>query len=267
MTDHSERNNHPSRRKLLVVATAGTVAVAAAAAGVLVTNRRGLSKYTEIIRTTWRNGDIVEGSWTAKQRELVRYATLAANSHNTQPWRFQILDRSVMVLPDTGRRLPAVDPDDHHLFASLGCAVENMVEAAPSLGLRAVPTYDVRAQGIRVDLEPAPHATTDLFNAVIHRQSTRTVYDGRPVPPAHLTLLQAAGTAPTVRMLLFTERKEREQILSYLIAGNDAQMKDMAFVKELKSWIRFSYEDALSTRDGLFAKSSGSPVLPSFVGP
>lgn len=258
---------HPGRRKLLVVATAGTVAVAAGAMGVAATYARGLSNYKTIIRTTWRNGDIVDGSWITKQRELVRYATLAANSHNTQPWRFRILDRSVMVLPDIRRRLPAVDPDNHHLFASLGCAVQNMVEAAPSLGLRAVPTYDVAAQGIRVDLESAPHARTGLFNAVPHRQSTRTVYDGRPVPPEHLTLLQAAGSGPAVRMLLFTEQRDREKILSYLIAGNDAQMRDMAFVKELKSWIRFSYQEALSTRDGLFAKSSGSPVLPSFVGP
>lgn len=171
-----------------------------------------------------------------------------------------------MVLPDPGRRLPADDPDDHHLFASLGCAVLNMVEAAPALGLRAVPTYDVAAKGIRVDLESAPSAQTDLFHAVPHRQSTRTVFDGRPVPRDHLALLKAAGSSPTVRMLLFTERKDREQILSYLIAGNDAQMRDVAFVKELKSWIRFSYEEALFTRDGLFTKSSGNPVLPGFVG-
>ena len=249
-----------------MVATAGTVAVATGVGGLAAINARGLSNYKTIIRTTWRNGDIVEGPFVTKQRELVRYATLAANSHNTQPWRFQILNRAIMVLPDPGRRLPAVDPDDHHLFASLGCAVLNMVETAPALGLRAVPTYDVAAQGIRVDLESAPSAETDLFHAVPHRQSTRTVFDGRPVPRDHLALLQAAGSSLTVRMLLFTERKDREQILSYLIAGNDAQMRDVAFVKELKSWIRFSYEEALFTRDGLFTKSSGNPVLPGFVG-
>jgi hypothetical protein len=43
-------------------------------------------------------------------------------------------------------------------------------------------------------------------------------------------------------------------------------LDDVAFVKELESWIRFSYGEALSTRDGLFSKSSGSPVLPGWIG-
>lgn len=62
-------------------------------------------------------------------RELVRAGTLAANSHNTQPWRFTIAERQITIGPDLSRRCPAMDPDDHHLFASLGCAVENIVQA------------------------------------------------------------------------------------------------------------------------------------------
>lgn len=67
-------------------------------------------------------------------------------------------------------------------------------------------------------------------------------------------------------MLLLTERRQREDILSCLVAGNGAQMEDTAFVEELKSWIRFSQGDSLSTRDGLFSKSSGNPVLPGWIG-
>ena len=58
-------------------------------------------------------------------KELVRFATLAANGHNTQPWRFRIAEQSIRVMPDFSRRTPVVDPDDHHLYASLGCAAEN----------------------------------------------------------------------------------------------------------------------------------------------
>ncbi|TIS72529.1 MAG: Tat pathway signal protein, partial [Mesorhizobium sp.] len=62
--------------------------------------------------------------------DFVRYATLAANGHNTQPWRFGIAEDRIAILPDFARRTPVVDPDDHHLFASLGCAVENLAIAA-----------------------------------------------------------------------------------------------------------------------------------------
>jgi hypothetical protein len=52
--------------------------------------------------------------------DMIRYATLAANGHNTQPWKFQIKNSTVTILPDFSRQTPVVDPDDHHLFASLG---------------------------------------------------------------------------------------------------------------------------------------------------
>ena len=229
-------------------------------------NARGLSGYEEAINATWRHSDSTDLPLSSARRELVRYATLAANSHNTQPWQFRLSDRSILVLPDPGRRLPAVDPDDHHVFASLGCAAENMVQAACAFGLRAVPSYDPDAREIRLDLDAAPPERTDLFDAIPHRQSTRAVYDGRSVPPEHLRLLEAAGNGQGVRMLLFTGRKQCEEILSYLVAGNSAQMDEVAYVKELVSWIRFSYSEALSTRDGLFSKCSGNPVLPGWIG-
>ncbi|MBS1167518.1 MAG: Tat pathway signal protein, partial [Proteobacteria bacterium] len=61
--------------------------------------------------------------------ELIRLATLAANSHNTQPWRFQVAETAIDIRPDPSRLTPVVDPDEHHLFVSLGCAAENLVIA------------------------------------------------------------------------------------------------------------------------------------------
>ncbi|MEP6827573.1 MAG: Tat pathway signal protein [Aestuariivirga sp.] len=208
----------------------------------------------------------MELPFSAARRELVRYATLSANSHNTQPWHFQLADRSILVMPDAARRLPAVDLDDHHVFASLGCAVENMVQAAPALGLRAIPSHDTDAHSIQVDLDTAPLERTNLFDAIPRRQSTRAIFDGQSVPPEHLRLLEEAGNSESVRMFLFTEPKQREEILSYLVAGNSSQLDDGAFVEELKSWIRFSYDEAISTRDGLFSKASGNLVLPGWIG-
>jgi hypothetical protein len=69
------------------------------------------------------------GRSAGRLRELVRYATLAASSHNTQPWKFAPRERSISIVPDLARRTPVVDPDDHHLYVSLGCAAENMVHA------------------------------------------------------------------------------------------------------------------------------------------
>lgn len=257
---------HQSRRAFLAALAAGAGLVAMGGAAAWAVNIRGRADYEDAVDAIWRHSSRTDLQFPSAQRELVRYATLAANSHNTQPWQFRLSDRSIFVLPDPARALPAVDPDHHHVFASLGCAVENMVQAARAFGLQAVPAYDAAAQGIRVDLDTALPERTSLFNAIPHRQSTRAAYDARAVPPEHLRLLEAAGNGTGVRVLLFTERKRCEDILSYLIAANHAQMDDAAFVKELESWIRFSYGKALSTRDGLFAKCAGNPVLPDWLG-
>ncbi len=256
---------HP-RRGLLIAAAAGGAAVVAGGAGAVVASARAQSGYEDAVSSIWRHGDSMDLPFASAQRELVRYATLAANSHNTQPWHFRLTDRDILVQPDPARRLAAVDPDDHHLFASLGGAAENMAEAARAFGLQAVPAYDPGTRSIRVALNAGPQERTDLFDAIPHRQSTRAVYDGRAVAPEQLRLLEAAGNGDGVRMLLFTEPQRREAILAYLMAGNTAQMDDVAFVDELKSWIRFSYADAVSTQDGLFGKCSGSPALPKWLG-
>ncbi|NCA72888.1 MAG: Tat pathway signal protein, partial [Sphingobacteriia bacterium] len=83
----------------------------------------------------------------ARPFELVSHVILAPSSHNTQCWLFRLGPDRIEILPDRGRRCPVVDPDDHHLFVSLGCAAENLLQAAPALGLRGEARYRSGAGG------------------------------------------------------------------------------------------------------------------------
>ena len=74
--------------------------------------------YDAVSARTWRLGSLNSFDGAALGKELVRYATLAPSSHNTQCWKFAIEDKAITILPDLSRRTPAVDPDDHHLFVS-----------------------------------------------------------------------------------------------------------------------------------------------------
>jgi nitroreductase len=201
---------------------------------------------------------------TAGLPDLIRFATLAPNSHNTQPWRFRVRDGGLRVLPDFSRRTPVVDPDDHHLHVSLGCAAENLLLAAAARGLAGATVAST--DGIDVDLVPAAARDDDLFAAIPRRQSTRSVYDGRPVPAGSLRELEAAAQVAGVAVRVVTAGTELEQILGFVVAGNSAQMDDPAFVAELLDWIRFSAERAVATGDGLFGATSGNPVLPDWLG-
>ena len=200
-------------------------------------------------------------------RELIRYATLAPSSHNTQCWQFQLFEKSISITPDLSRRCPAVDPDDHHLFVSLGCATENLAQAALANGLQADARLDPAGTGrISVNLDATKRQDSPFFQAITERQCTRGDYDGRPVSTAELRLLEQAGKGTGVRVQLLTARSMMERVLDYVVEGNVAQMNDSAFVSELKSWIRFSADEALRTGDGLFSGASGVQVLPRWLG-
>ncbi len=200
--------------------------------------------------------------------ELVRMATLAANSHNTQPWKFHLADERISILPDVSHRTPVVDPDDHHLFVSLGCATENLVIAGKALGRGSDVVIGAGAKPqIDISLSPAQPAGQELYQAIPLRQSTRSVYDGQPVLAADMDVLATAAQEEGVSVQFFTTPADRDAILEFVIQGNSAQMDDPAFVQELRHWLRFSPASAIETGDGLFAACSGNPVLPDWIGP
>lgn len=198
--------------------------------------------------------------------ELIRYATLAANSHNAQPWRFVRSADGLDIVPDLSRRTGAVDPDDHHLFASLGCAAETLSIAAPAQARQATLRFDAAAGRLNVAIEPTQVREDPLLGAITRRQCTRSTYDGRTVPAANLRMLQAAARMDGVEMILVTDRVQRAAVRDIVAAANRAQMQDAAFVAELKGWLRFNPEVALARADGLYSGCSGRPSAPTWLG-
>ncbi|HEY0858723.1 MAG TPA: Tat pathway signal protein [Albitalea sp.] len=226
----------------------------------------GADHYEAAARRTWRRGPLQGLEGAALSEELVRCATLAPSSHNTQCWRFTARHDAITIAPDLSRRCPVVDPDDHHLFASLGCAAENLVQAARAHGLQAEVAFDAAHDLLRVALAPARAAASPLFHALTQRQCTRGEYDAKPLSNEELALLARAGSSERVRLLLLTERAAMETVLEHVVRGNTAQINHPAFVDELKAWIRFSGADAVRHADGLYGASSGNPSVPSWLG-
>lgn len=252
-------------RRRFLQSTAAVVAASALAPGcALEDDDEG---YAAVVRETWRHAESRAKDTGALLRELVRYATLAPSSHNTQCWRFRIGSAVISILPDYSRRCPAVDPDDHHLFVSLGCAAENLAQAAMANGLMAAADFRPEAgSALDIALTPTRPSASPLFQAIPDRQCTRTEYDGRPLSTAELKMLERAAGGTGVQVLFFTGRTAMEDILEYVTQGNTTQMHDPAFTNELKAWIRFSEREAMRSGDGLFAGASGNPTAPRWLG-
>jgi nitroreductase len=245
-------------RRALVLG-GGAVLVAGGAAAVSFVRMGSLEAYAE---TMARQRASLSAAPDLK--ELVRYATLAANGHNTQPWRFRVGADSIAIEPDMSRRTPVVDPDDHHLFASLGCAAENLSHAAAASGRRVQIGFE--NDRVLCDLGDGPPERSVLFEAIPHRQSTRAAYDGRAVPVEDLKTLEAAAQAPDVAAVIVTDPGTKGRVRDLVVAGNTRQMADAAFVAELKRWMRFNPRTALDLGDGIFSAASGNPTFPTWLG-
>src|SRR5689334_211566 len=172
-------------------------------------------------------------SVSVQMQEVVRYATLAANGHNTQPWRFAIQENAIEIHPDYTRRLPVVDPNDRELWISLGCALENLIIAARAAGFASQITYPDTADFIHVHLIADTPESTPFFDAIPIRQNTRSEYDGRPIKKEHLDQIQALPVEPSVGLQFITNKADLETVVEYVNYGNLSQYANNEFLDEL----------------------------------
>lgn len=258
----SQSRPRMNRRNFLKLLAVGGAAAAGAYA---------LSEYTPWMdydgqtRRTWIPTTTAAGA-SEQMRNLIHYATLAANGHNTQPWKFSIQENAIEIYPDPTRRLPVVDPDNRELWISLGCALENLLIAAQAGGFATEVTYPDAAERIRVGLAPGPRQSSALFDAIPLRQNTRSEYDGQPVKQADLEQIQALPLEPGVALRFATSPSDLETVLEYVNQGNLSQYADQAFLDELIFWLRFTKKEALATLDGLYSRCSGNPEVPRWLG-
>lgn len=202
----------------------------------------------------------------AQMQELIRYATLAANGHNTQPWMFVITQNAIEIYPDYTRRLSVVDPSDRELWISLGCALENLLIAARAAGYIPEVTYPDITDFIHIRLTADTPQGSPLFDAIPLRQNTRSEYDHQLIKVDDLDQVQALPLEPGVGLHFVTKHIDLEAVLEYVNQGNLSQYADKVFVDELIYWLRFNKKEALASLDGLYTRCSGNPEVPRWLG-
>ncbi len=195
--------------------------------------------------------------------EMVRFATLAASSHNTQPWMFAISDNTIEIRPDYARALPAVDPHHRELWISLGCALENLLLAGRSFGHLGSVSYPDLRDSILVALVPAKPEVDPLLDAIPTRQNTRSLYDGQKIPNSQIDQIEKLRLEPGVQLKLVSDL---ELLIDSVHQGNLRQFGDSAFVDELLGWLRFNKREAMRSSDGLYVACAGEFQVPRWIG-
>ena len=126
-----------------------------------------------------------------------RYAILAPNPHNRQPWLIELIGTdSALISCDLDKRLPETDPFDRQIVMGFGTFIELARIAAAEQGyaVDVIPFPDGEPQP-RLDRRPIarlifrknPDTARDpLFAAITHRHTNLALYDATPPNPAQL---------------------------------------------------------------------------------
>jgi nitroreductase len=210
---------------------------------------------------------------------LVRAAILAASPHNTQPWLFRVADSSIELHIDPLRNVGALDPYLREEHIGIGCALENLMLAAPANGYAATATLqagklepvpaDLKPRLLaRVDLAPAKRNDSDLqesslYNAIPRRHTNRGAYDPhQPIPPDFLeTLRLLPGDDANVKLFLFTAEADRKKIAEVSSAANTEIYADPDVRRSSERWVRTQWSAVQEHRDGLTIDAFGLPPL------
>jgi len=201
--------------------------------------------------------------------EMMQQATKAPSGHNTQPWLFEVDEKSIGIHPDMSKALPVVDPLDRELFISLGGAAENLCLTAAALGyitdISITPENSIRILPEKID-GPVDLPFRNVQRLINVRQSNRSIYNDQIIEPETIGVLQSLPLPDGIHVHFRQNGEAGFNTLSDLIQkGNSVQMSDTAFKDELKSWMRFNKKHVEKSPDGLSYEVFGAPNLPLFI--
>jgi nitroreductase len=217
-----------------------------------------LSAWSVVAEGFPRSGGIAD-----KLRFAVSYAILAPSSHNTQPWRFVIVDGELLLCADRSRSLPVIDPFDRELVISCGAALLNLRIALARFDIPIEITLfpqsndpDILARIVAVRAGSAWPELTGLFDAIAARSTNRMAFSGEAPPPDLVERLRAAAAAEGVEAKFAHTAAARARVAALIAEADRRQFGDPHFRRELASWIHPSRHD-----DGMPAYSQGLKPL------
>jgi len=198
--------------------------------------------------------------------QFVRAAVLAANPHNTQPWKFRFLADAVDVYADTSRRIGVIDPFLREMYIGVGCAVENLLLSAEAAGYCW--SFDKPATFADTTLQPVVRVSlrkecgkhpSDLYAAIPKRHTNRGPYiKGKKVDAGMIEALSGLRNSDSdLRIFWFQGPEQMRAFGELTVRATQAIGADKEQSKSSARWMRTSWSDIERLRDGLTYDAQG----------
>ena len=190
---------------------------------------------------------------------IIYYASLAGNSHNTQPWYVYVESDSLLFIKaDFSRKLQIVDPDARGLFISLGAFIENLELAAGSLGYKTEVKITAKHKNdsnvATIYLSESQKNGYNL-SQIENRRTLRTPFHNTEISKDHLNNL--IDNSSSEIFYFSSSSEEGKYIAEQTLAAYTQQAQDDQAKQELANWMRFSNSDVEKHRDGLTTSGMG----------
>ena len=198
-------------------------------------------------------------------RFLIRFAVLAPSSHNSQPWKFKVGDKGIMVGPEMRRALPISDTNNRQLYISLGCAIENLLVAADYYGFATQINYqDDRAViSLQRIKQESSQDKNHLIFSIPKSHTNRNPYDDRTPDDLFRAWIKTLAN-DEMRVDCITDQNVKNKIADVVIAAGIAAMDNGGFRKELSRYVKPNITKA---KIGMPAFGMGIPTPISLIAP
>lgn len=211
-------------------------------------------------------------SYTQKISYLLDLGTKAPSTHNTQPWIFKQHETSVDILPDLSKRLPYADPTNRCLYISLGCCIENILQAANYYGIEneAAISKVESNPNVRITfgaLEKGKPTNSDVAETILKRKNSRGEYNSRKISIRLLNELLDVRINEDVKLDVVVDEKRKGILTDLTVTGTILASTHRGFRNEMSQWIIPNHSQR---RDGMPGYSLNipdvlSPLLPFVV--
>ena len=201
-------------------------------------------------------------------QRIISYAVKALPGNHTPSPKFRINGERLFIYPDKSRRLHQAEADQHELFISVGCALENAVIAANAFGYQEKVTcrFTGEQEGIELALEPADGPwNLDLFEAMDEVQVNPKAYNGQNLSADQLIDLLLASKEPDVYLRVYDTEAEKASLLPFVEEATVLLHRNQGFRKTIAHWLRLNEATLAAPGEEPSGQPPAAPLVPAWM--